>query len=137
MNRTEETQVGADSTYWQERTARIVADPDMAKDYAESLRKRLKEAREHLEKLAEDPRRRESVELTEAQIRADQLEYELQAIEDAEWTLEVTRERRQAWNAAVKDPRYCAGGVVFASSIERDLGFTLEALKRQVQRWGL
>jgi len=123
--------------YWRERVARIVADPLTKRDYLEGLAKRLKAAREHYENVSRDHSRFSDVDRTDAQLRLDQLEAEFQAIEDIEWTKEVTVQRREAWNLAVRDPKYRAGSVVFSSGIERDLGFTFAALKRQVQRWGL
>lgn len=123
--------------YWRERVARIVADPLTKRDYLEGLAKRLKAAREHFESVSRDHSRYSDVDRTDAQLRLDQLEAEFQAIEDIEWTQEVTVQRREAWNVAVRDRKYRAGSVVFSSGIERDLGFTFAALKRQVQRWGL
>lgn len=123
--------------YWRERVAHIVVDPDTKRDYLEGLAKRLKAAREHFDSVARDHSRYSDVDRTDAQLRLDQLEAEFQAIEDIEWSREVTGERREAWNVAVHDRKYRVGSVVFSSSIERDLGFTLAALKRQVQRWGL
>lgn len=123
--------------YWRERVARIVADPMTKRDYLEGLAKRLKAAREHFDGVSQDHSRYSDVDRTDAQMRLDQLQGELQAIEDIEWTKDVTLERREAWNRAVKEPKYRAGSVIFSSGIERDLGFSLSALKRQVLRWEL
>ncbi|MHB0876844.1 MAG: hypothetical protein ACYC5O_12470 [Anaerolineae bacterium] len=123
--------------YWRERVAHLVADPDTKRDYLEGLERRRKAAREHFDSVSQDKSRYSDVDRTDAQMRLDQLEGELQAIENIEWTREVTLQRREAWNTAVHDRKYRAGSVVFSSGIERDLGFTLASLKRQVQRWGL
>jgi hypothetical protein len=123
--------------YWRERVARIVADPNLKRDYVEGLAKRLRAAREHFESVSQDHSRYSDVDRTDAQMRLDQLQAELQAIEDIEWTREATLERRELWNKAVHNNRYRAGSVVFSTGIERDLGFTLAALKRQVLRWDL
>jgi DNA repair exonuclease SbcCD ATPase subunit len=132
----ENTFADSDSSL-QQRLARIVADPEARRDYEESLQRRIKAAREHLARVQGDPRLFDSGARTEAQIRLDQAEAELLALQDAEWTRELTIQRRAAWNAALKDPKYHAGRVVFYSAIERDLGFSLDVLRRQVQRWGL
>jgi hypothetical protein len=123
--------------YWRDRVARIVADPNLKHDYVDGLAKRLKAAREHFDSVSQDHSRYSDVDRTDAQMRLDQLQAELQAIEDIEWTREVTVARREAWNKALQNRKYRTGSVVFSTSIERDLGFTLAALKRQVVRYDL
>ena len=130
-------EVSHERTAYEERLARIVADPSAKRDYEDALRRRLKAAREHLAKVQGDPRIYAQGARTQAQIRLDQVESELFALQDVEWTEELTAERRAAWNAALENPKYHAGKVVFSSAIERDLGFSLEVLRRQVQRWDL
>lgn len=52
----------------------------------------------------------------------------------AEWTPEVTIERRAAWNAALKDPRYNPSGRnVLVGKLEREIGFGFEDLKAAVK----
>lgn len=127
---------GDENAHWQERLQRVIADPSLRQDYVESLHKRLKAAYDHMEKVNQDPQARD-IDRTEVKVHIDQLEAELWMIEDAEWTREVTVARKEAWNRAVKEKKYRAGGVVFVTAIERDLGFNFATLKRQVARWQL
>lgn len=61
-----------------------------------------------------------------------------EAREDAEWTREVTIERRAAWNAAVKGGRYLnAKGGVHVANLVKAMGFDAATLKRQVARHAL
>jgi hypothetical protein len=130
-----EMETAGAKTASQDKLARIVADPDAKRDYEDSLQRRIKAAREHLTKVQGDPRTYAQSARTDAQIRLDQVEAELFALQDAEWTKEITAERRAAWNAALQNPKYRSGKQIFASAIERDLHFSLEVLRRQVQRW--
>ncbi|HUS83492.1 MAG TPA: hypothetical protein VM013_09600 [Dehalococcoidia bacterium] len=59
---------------------------------------------------------------------------------EAEWTREITIERRAAWNAALRDPQYRARNAaksVLVGKVQSDLGFTMDALKTAVARWAL
>jgi hypothetical protein len=119
-----------------DRIRRVLADPQKKADYIDSLRRRLQAASQHLAKVQGNTSLYGETARTQAEVRISQLEAELLAIEDVEWTKELTAERRAAWNQAVRNPKYRAGGVVFSSAIERDLGFSLESLRRQIERWG-
>ena len=76
-----------------------------------------------------------------ARAEVDGLRVQLQAEDaarfEAEWTREVTIERRAAWNAALSDSRYRATKGVLVSKMQSELGYSMDALKAAVARWAL
>jgi hypothetical protein len=58
------------------------------------------------------------------------------ANEDAEWTLERTRERQQAWNAWVRSQDSPIAAATLAAHCH-EIGYTMELLVRHIKRHGL
>ena len=54
------------------------------------------------------------------------------AEEDAEWSPEITRQRREGWNAMVR----AAGEGANLIALQARAGYRLETLRRQVKRHG-
>jgi len=69
--------------------------------------------------------------ITELHQASAQEQMTAQEQEDAEWTPETTAARRAIWNARVQAPGF---RVRDKMRLEIELGFTLDALKRQVTR---
>ena len=58
------------------------------------------------------------------------------AAEEAEWTQEITQERRQAWNAWVRQSNGKLAPNLIANQIKAQ-GWNLDALKRAITRHGM
>lgn len=58
------------------------------------------------------------------------------AAEDAEWTREVTMERRAAWNAWVRSQGKSIAPAALAAHCQ-EMGYTMETLRRQITRHSL
>ncbi len=77
-----------------------------------------------------------------AALRADlaEIDTETQSEFAAEWTLEITRERRAAWNRRVRADEFGADGRIDNAAIcavYKDQGWDLSALKRAINLHGI
>lgn len=126
-----------DAAYWAERSVALAepVDPSVALNAAEDKLSRYRFSGESLlRELVPE------LETTVARLRpiVDARNAAFLAPEDAEWTRDVTIERRARWNEAVKGGRYSTpkGGIHVANLVTA-MGFAAETLKRHVARHGL
>jgi hypothetical protein len=127
--------------YWDKKGAQMDADIAADHAYSKTLAGRMEMAQRHLNVMTADAAAYTDEQRAEAFAAIATLEAEgkaaeaqMRAAEDAEWTAEVTAQRRAAWNAAIKSGKYARGRTVAQVLVERDLGFGFETLRLQVAR---
>lgn len=125
-----------DAAYWAEQAREMTepVDPVVALQTAEDQLSRYR--------FASDPALQAMVpelEATIARLRpiVDAIPSPLDA-KDGEWTREVTIERRQAWNDAVRSGRYTTpSGKPHVANIIKAVGFHMDDLKHYIAHHGL
>ncbi len=138
-----------DPRYWEASEIVFKAEAEAAREFAQSPAGRLDAAWRNVEAMRAT--HTDSGAYTEAEIDAAQAAYDAIKAEiegdaearfAAEWTREVTVERRAAWNAMVKAGKFGrmgSGQVNWAAMRvqERAQGWTAESLKKAVKQHGL
>lgn len=121
--------------FWNKRQANIEAEVKREREYAESRVGCMNNLRLKIDRLIghQDPVSR--VELAEARKKLAALEAEVKAEENAEWDLETTKARKEIWNAAVKNTaNQNSRGKVLVSKVAREAGFSMQILKKHLER---
>lgn len=126
--------------YWDRKEARFAAEDALRAELAQSPSRKLNALYRKLNSLQSDEGIGTPEDVAEVQAQIAQIEAEQDAAFWAEWTREITIERRAAWNALVRSGKLSRGGKVDMAAVrraEQAQGWTMESLRRAVAKHGL
>ncbi len=123
--------------FWKERDARLEADANLVQEFANSPEGRLEAAERKLRAMHYDRGAYTDEQIKKQQAKVRGIEDEIKAAQEAkfeaEWTLEVTKTRRETWNAWVRSLK---GPISNAELLgqEEKFGFTFRDMKKAIKQ---
>lgn len=127
--------------YWTRKAEQQAADAKADAEYARSesgMLQRLITLQSSIKDMSPQKRAEAQAEIDALIAKLDAIKAKSQAAQESEWTREVTMERREAWNTAIRSGKYSAkGGGVLVGKLQSEIGFTFDELKAAIKRHGL
>ncbi len=122
--------------FWDRRNARLEADANLVQEVANSPEGRLEAAERKLRAMHYDRGAYTDEQIKKQQAKVRGIEDEIKAAQEAkfeaEWTLEVTKARRETWNAWARSLKGSISNAELLSQEEK-FGFTFQDMKKAIK----
>ena len=122
--------------FWKERDARLEADANLVQEFANSPEGRLEAAERKLRAMHYDRGAYTDEQIKKQQAKVRGIEDEIKAAQEAkfeaEWTLEVTKTRRETWNGWVRSLKSPISNAELLEQEEK-FGFTFRDMKKAIK----